>query len=188
MSDIATLRRIEKIDRTLERLQTAERGMAGGTAFPASPPTGFLFYRSDLGWLCYYDGTRWLTVHEYTITTDRLLTPAAGTIIVTPFHGQYAPYITRRATLLLTGATNTGANYWTIALIGASANQGATSAIDSMNTSAIAGATWSTTSAAPSVSAVPANNAALDLSLTATGAPSVLAQLAIMLAYRLIVT
>lgn len=188
MSDIATLRRIEKIDRTLERLQTVERGMAGGTAFPASPPTGFLFYRSDLGLLCYYDGTRWLTVDQFTITSDRLLTPAAGTIIVAPFRGGFAPYITRRDTLLLTGATNTGANYWTISLVGASANQGATSAIDSMNTSALAGATWSTTGAAPSTSATPANNAALDLSLTATGAPSLLAQLVVTLTYRLIVT
>lgn len=50
------------------RLITAPTGAAGtngvvssGSSFPGSPATNSLFYRTDLGQIFYYDGTRWLS-------------------------------------------------------------------------------------------------------------------------------
>jgi len=46
----------------------------GGTSFPASPASGDLAYRTDLGMLFFYDGTRW--VSEQVFLTPVLLTLA----------------------------------------------------------------------------------------------------------------
>lgn len=43
-------------------------GYGRGTSFPASPVTGMRWERTDLNLLCYYDGTRWLTVQQYTLS------------------------------------------------------------------------------------------------------------------------
>ena len=47
------------------RHDTSHRGLVptdqlGGAAFPASPTTGDVYFRTDLGEWYYYDGTRWL--------------------------------------------------------------------------------------------------------------------------------
>lgn len=188
MSDLQTLRRIEQIERTLERLQTVERPMAGGTAFPSTPPTGFLFFRSDLGWLCYYDGTRWLTENEFSLSSGLRAAPTPGTYVIGPLRQDYDPYITRVERLINTGATNNGSNWVQITVLGASANQGATTTIDVANTSAQSGNTWATNGSTPSATAVPANNAALDFSIANSGSPSNLQNLVLNVFYRLIVT
>jgi hypothetical protein len=48
---------------------------AGGTAFPASPATNELYFRTDLGQEFYYDGTRWLSTALY----SHLIEQAAST-------------------------------------------------------------------------------------------------------------
>lgn len=40
----------------------------GGTSFPSSPSSGDTFFRTDRGIEYYYDGTRWLSVNDYTAT------------------------------------------------------------------------------------------------------------------------
>lgn len=47
---------------------TANLMRIGGTSFPASPTTDDVFYRTDLGMLFYYDGTRWLSEQLHTLT------------------------------------------------------------------------------------------------------------------------
>lgn len=170
------------------RAPRAEAIISGaGTSFPASPATNQLFYRTDLDWLCYYDGTRWLTVHEYAASETRTAL-GAGTYVIGPLRQDYAPYVTRVARLINTGATNTGANYWTITVLGANATQAATTNIDVATTAAQAASTWATSDSAPSATATPANNAAFDFSLVATGAPSNLGTIVLVVHYRLIVT
>src|SRR5689334_21629200 len=38
-----------------------------GTAFPSSPAVNWRFFRTDLGFACYYDGAQWLSAHEYAL-------------------------------------------------------------------------------------------------------------------------
>ena len=188
MSDQYTLRRLRELDRRMEQTEVKEVPFASsGTAFPTGISAGRQFFRTDLGFACYYDGTRWLTVHEYSVTRF-FDTPAAGTYLVAPLRGQYAPYITRRSLVIRTSATNTGANYWNITILGADGTQAATTTIDVATTAAQAASAWATTSAAPSATSTPANNAAIDLSIAATGVPSTLTGIGVTVFYRLIIT
>jgi hypothetical protein len=173
---------------------TVLRDLGRGTAFPATAdlPGGLQandrFYRTDIGWLCYYDGTRWLTVHEYAISSGLRTTVGAGTFVIGPLRQDYVSYFTRITRLINTGATNTGANYWTITVLGANAAQSSTSSIDVATTAAIAGSTWATNDSAPSATALPANNNGLDFSCVATGAPSSLGSLVLTVYFRLVIT
>jgi len=40
-------------------------GIASGSTFPGSPATNTIFFRTDIGMLFYYDGTRWLSVQVF---------------------------------------------------------------------------------------------------------------------------
>lgn len=188
MTDPTLLRDIAQLRTDFKALQTRERGTPSGTAFPSAPTTGSMFYRTDLNLLCYYDGTRWLTVHEYAISSGLRTTVGAGTFVIGPLRQDYVSYFTRITRLINTGATNTGANYWTITLLGANAAQSSTSNIDVATTAAIAGSTWATNDSAPSATALPSNNNGLDFSCVATGAPSALGSLVLTVYFRLVVT
>jgi hypothetical protein len=50
----------------------APGGMPSGSSFPGSPSSGDLFYRSDLHLEFFYDGTRWLSLSQYTATLQRI--------------------------------------------------------------------------------------------------------------------
>lgn len=93
----------------------------GSTAFPASPNTNDLYYRTDLDMLCYYDGVRWLTAHEY--SADFMLfdssppfSAAGTTVYAWAPRLDYSLYITQARALTQVAATNNGSNYWTISL------------------------------------------------------------------------
>lgn len=49
-------------------------GLAAGAAFPGSPSTNDLYFRTNLGMLFQYDGTRWLSSQLFTIQ----MIPGAG--------------------------------------------------------------------------------------------------------------
>lgn len=59
----------------------AGAGVSSGTSNPGSPSTGDLFFRTDLGLLIYYDGTRWLTVHLYHMSIGRNFTDMSATSV-----------------------------------------------------------------------------------------------------------
>lgn len=180
----------ESVDlgRRVGQTEATEKNFAGGSQFPTGISAGFLFYRTDLGWLCYYDGTRWLTENEFSLSSGLRVAPAPGTYVIGPLRQDYDPYITRVERLINTGATNNGSNWVQITVLGASANQGATTSIDVANTSAQSGNTWATNGSAPSATNVPANNAALDFTIANSGSPSNLQNLVLNVFYRLIVT
>lgn len=50
----------------------SQTGLPTGTSFPGSPATNDLYFRTDLGSIFRYDGTRWLSVHEYTLPLSRV--------------------------------------------------------------------------------------------------------------------
>lgn len=173
MPDIQTERRIGVIEHDLERLRKADAGTPAGTSFPASPTTGFVFFRTDLGWGCYYDGTRWLTA----FTTPIPLLPnrtavSVNTIWDTRVRQDYALYVEYIALSTNVAATNNGTNFWTVTIQGVNLGLSAATTVFAPNTSGDTAATETDHSGAVAAGNVaPTNNAYLRVSVGKTSAP-----------------
>jgi len=117
---VDALRQHDVLARRVDQVQAIEKRLTGeGTSFPSGPITGSRFYRSDLGFECYYDGTRWLTVHEYEAVLTwywRIAVPYAGgspaTLMLVPLRTDHAVYFTRCKAYADVTAPNNGKNYW----------------------------------------------------------------------------
>lgn len=184
MTDIASQR---DIARRLEQTQVIERPFTGyGTANPATPITGLPFFRTDLGWWIYYDGTRFLTAHEYSapITDQISNTVAFDTAMIVTRDDGYHTYWTYAAVQTFISPTNNGANFWTIELQGVNNAIAATTSIASFDTSSYAaGGTYTSLGIS---TPEPANHPFVRAHVTKTGAPSALA-LTMTAYYRLVV-
>lgn len=173
--------------RELNALRTREaRGGGAGAAFPASVAAGFRFFRTDLGLLCYYDGTRWLSAAEYPVLVgySDVLTFAvgAGANQRRGFpRSDYVLFWTRGQIQPTTGATNNGSNFLTYSFV--DSNGGTiwsfTTAADAANT-LLNKVTTTFTQPAGATTFV-------RLDLAATGAPSNHSVRPAALWYRLIV-
>jgi hypothetical protein len=178
-------RRLRDIQDRLTVRQPETAGGAG-TAFPTGIAAGFMFFRTDLGFLCYYDGTRWLTVHEYSATLvpyGRSAQPysgGAGTLLIYPVRTDYVAYYTRAKAYLDVLTTNNGTNFWSFTL-----TVGATAAW-AFNTSADAAGTALNKEDTTGGVTAGTTFAKLDVS-SKTGAPGTLA-INVTYWYRLIVT
>lgn len=171
----------------LSRALSAYHWIIGGkgVAFPTSPVTNDLFYRTDLALLCYYDGTRWLTAPEY--ETSPIVGPAlqpfsAGQSVgYWPKHPTYDRYITSLNLAFNVQTTNNGSNYWTIRLV--RLDTGATLTSDLSTAAASAGA-WVNTNINLTLltGAYP-----IGLNIVKNGAPGNM-YVASTLSYRLVVT
>lgn len=112
--DLASGDSLRIVNGNLE-MGTTGRFRGFGTAFPSSPASGDLFFRTDLGEMCVHDGTRWLG--EIQTSTWN----GVGGATVNGNSG-YLTYLTRDIKLVrakvntLTLTTNNGSNYWTIRL------------------------------------------------------------------------
>lgn len=95
--------------------------------------------RSDLGLACYYDGTRWLTLHEYTLPLK--LRSAGGAPTDTRIRTDYAPYLTAVSVATNVAAPNNATNYYTVAIQSANLALGAADNLFVFNTSGDAAAT-----------------------------------------------
>lgn len=167
-----------------------------GTSFPTSPSpvSGDPFFRTDLGWQCYYDGTRWLTAFEYSVPLGFEVSGAATTgLSATGNYAQvrprqeFAPYITRIAAASFTLTTNDGSNYWSWELDGDNNSLGTRNVVLAWTTASDAVNTWVSHDAAPSTPS-PANYFWFDLRIaTKTGTPGT-AFASTTVFYRLIVT
>jgi hypothetical protein len=182
-------RQIQELQDSLERLRKADAGAASGTAFPGSPPTNLVFYRSDLGLLCYYDGTRWLTVHEYYVPIIlRQTFTLTNSLVEQVIRTDYAPYFTRSVTLTNVAAPNSGAAYWTFTSAGINTARSASTTIETWNTSGDTAAVETLRDNAPNTSATIANRTLIRgvVQITA-GAPGAIT-IAHALYFRLIIT
>lgn len=159
-----------------------------GASFPSTPATDQRFFRNDLGLLCYYDGTRWLTEEEYTANYANAATASGsgGGFIFDPIRGDHAPYIVRVTAIYRVVTTNDGSNYWTIAVRGVTTTVSASTTIHSWDTSAISPDVYTKTDAA-ATTANPANNSRFQLLLTETGTAGTI-QIGVTIYYKLIVT
>lgn len=165
------------------------RDLGRGAAFPltATLPGGLAagdrFFRTDLGFLCYYDGTRWLTVHEDSLalfsggTLNTLLDFSAtdSFAFVMRLRTDYAPYFTRCAITTRVLTTNNGANNWLIGIdaYNTSFSAGTTIYSFSTGTTPDTAATYTDHEGAASVP-TPAHRTHLVLSVQKSGSPGVL--------------
>lgn len=158
-----------------------------GTAFPGSPATGDVFYRSDLGWLCFYDGTRWLTIHDQAEHLSVQSQPNNFTSVpVAVPRTDYAPYVTRVKFISRVNTTNDGSKFWTVALRGINLAYSAATTIYQFTTASDTVNVFTKHEAAASTPN-PSNSEWFDLSGSKTSTPGTL-DCAVELYYRLIVT
>lgn len=122
-------------------------GVSSGTSNPGAPSANDIFFRTDLGLMIYYDGTRWLTTDLKIATlnvTDNLYPIASGGGTNNgryPVLDEFSMYLVDFLASVLVGTTNNGSNYHTISLYRYdSANSG--TSIVSFNTSADSASTW----------------------------------------------
>lgn len=92
-------------------------GYDEGTSFPQTASVGQKFYRTDLNWLCFYDGTRWLTCHEYVEMfsfQDRFAGSTTNPQVsgYVAIRSDHQIYITKVAGSSLVLSSNDGSNYW----------------------------------------------------------------------------
>lgn len=157
-----------------------------GAAFPGSPSTGDPFFRDDLGFWCYYDGTRWLTVNEYSVGRAAFTLSADALNHVGITRNDYALYFTRINLALIVATTNDGSNYWSYEVRSYTETVGANTVVLSGNTSSDSADTWTSHTATPSTQN-PANYGNLHLDLAKTSSPGNITA-HITANYRLIVT
>ena len=193
MSDMGAdmVRRLQADDVRLRLTETKEVALIGsGAAFPASPATNRLFFRTDLGWWCYYDGTRWLTVHEYHI--PQIVTNYVQTAIAlagageTALRTDFAPYFTRYAIQTNAAATNNGTNFWTITFRTLNSARSATTTLVTFTTAGDTAGAVVSRDAAPSTPN-PANFTIAQVVAQGTLAPGALTIYSASLFYRFIV-
>lgn len=165
-----------------------------GTSFPVSGlAAGQLYFRTDLGWLCYYDGARWLTVHEFSAGLNNVGLTYASTgsvYFLQQLRQDYAVYITRWVVRTSVATTNDGSNYWTCILRGVNALASAATTVDQFTTAADTVATLTEHDRARgsfSGTNPPTEKSYLDIVLNETGAPGDITVYPTVY-YRLIVT
>lgn len=172
----------------------ATRDLGRGNAFPVTADVrgGLVaddrFFRTDLDFACVYDGTRWLTQHEYVLPLVSLATIAGNTDsgnVPIPAATTYGIYVTRVTIVTNVAATNNGANYWSLQGQGLNTANSAADALLAFNTSADAAATY-VVHEGISIS-VPTNKTWYRTNASKTGAPGNLTYAAA-LNYRLIIT
>lgn len=116
-------------------------GISSGTSNPAGPAAGDLFFRSDLGLLIYYDGTRWLTVTQYQAPFAPqvgITGGLAGAQMATSY--DLDMWIEKVTATLYVIAPNDASNYWTLTFIKSNPTAG-TSTLGSYTTQSDAPAT-----------------------------------------------
>lgn len=91
------------------------------SSFPGTPATNQMCFRTDLGLLCYYDGTRWLTVNMFetafgagtAIPSGLAATGGAGYL---PTQVSYDMWLVDWSATTFILTTNDGTNFWTFKL------------------------------------------------------------------------
>lgn len=103
---------------------SAGSGVPAGTSNPGSPSSGDQFFRTDLGFYIYYNGTRWLTVDKYiqemapfAVLAFNIAATQTSALRCYPFLAPtYDFWIEEFRFTSTVVTTNDGTKYWTIAL------------------------------------------------------------------------
>ena len=174
-------------------------GTPAGTSFPGSPSTNDLFFRTDLSYLFFYDGTRWLSQQQFVVSIpDRVGGTNLGGVSATtarvlrtgapPLQGTSDIYIQGwRINYFVSGGTALSASHkWVVTLNKLDSALSATA----VSTITIDGGTSSIfreDTTAPNVLLTRATYLVLEVDCTKTGTPGNLI-FDSKLAYRLVAT
>jgi hypothetical protein len=158
----------------------------GGSTFPTFPTAGELFFRTDLGYWCYWDGSRWLTANEYHVHFPYTVYSASGNNQLAQGHSNRAILVTRVAMRTNVVGTNNASNYWTGWVRSLNPLFQYSTDVYSFNTYYDAGSVWVSHEGNPSVAA-PTYYGGFDVNIFKSGAPGNLTILGAVY-YRLIVT
>ena len=165
-------------------IQGATGVVASGATFPGSPATNALFFRSDIGFLCFYDGSKWLTVKEY-ISNGVVTLSAQSSFPFANLRTDYAPYFTRTPFSYYVATTNNSSNYWGVNIRCMNASNTSGDVIRNTNTSSATVNTWN--SVESSVSYAPSTNKHhLEIFVSKSGTPGAITVIATVF-YRLII-
>ncbi|MDQ2995471.1 MAG: hypothetical protein M3R61_00225 [Chloroflexota bacterium] len=177
------------------------RDLGRGTALPLTADVrggllaGDRFFRTDLGWACYYDGTRWLTQHEVAHplkindTTAPVTYALAGNSVTvqSPYRSDFSLYIMRVSSITSVAATNNATNFWTYTLRALLADGTSATTIHTFTTAADAAGVGSSHDSAPSTTAIISSRSYVDIVVTKTLSPGALTFWSTVY-YRLIIT
>jgi hypothetical protein len=143
-----------------------------GTSFPGSKATGDRYWRTDLGLLFYWDGTRWVTVNEYSTSgvTETLAPTATNTLTRMAALTDFDIYATVWDVSTFVVTTNNGTSFWTIEAVKTSTANADTN-MTTGNTSADAANTWTRHKLTVNTAIVSAANPTIGLHATKTSAP-----------------
>lgn len=158
-----------------------------GAAFPASPSSGDPFFRDDLGFWCYYDGTRWLS-QEFSIGDIQVALSATASRWYRLPVGSYGLFIPNRAIVCSSyvATTNDGSNYWTISITATNTTFGDDTVLHAFNTSGDSANTWTAHDDVPD-SQTPSSANGIEVVITKSSSPGNI-NLSFGLAYRMIIT
>jgi len=206
MSEIADAREAQRLYRLLQPYFLSAASvldLGRGTAFPTvgydglAVGAGSRFFRTDLGWECYYDGARWLTAHQYVAAPFQTagatlldFTASSGGDVPIRLRTDFGTYIEHIAVTTRVLTTNSGASFWTVQFDSQTITFSASTAILSFSTGTTPDTANAYTNHAADVAAgnrAPANNGFFTLTVTKTGTPGTLRCL-YAIYYRLIVT
>lgn len=163
---------------------------ASGTAFPTSPLTNDLFYRTDLGGGYFWNGTRWLST---TLYTDELIHPGTPPYSATlsshwastALAGSQSLWIENYwlTFFIVAGTALSGANKWDLTLV----TEPALTAVGSFSIASGATSTWRNSGAVAVNVLVPTTDFAFSGTATKTGTPGDIYPFA-RISYRLVAT
>jgi hypothetical protein len=177
----------------LQAQNSAGRGNSG-TSFPGSPATGDVYFRTDLGYLCYYSGATygWLSVHEYSSLNyaddDKAgVTASSLALILAKLNSTYGFYVTRIAINTYVATTNNGSNYWNVTIRSENSTRTSTTSLYTFTTSADSPGGYVGHDGNPSTPTNATNKYGISINVTKTGTPGAL-YFACAVYYRLIVT
>ncbi len=92
----------------------SELGLAKGTAFPSIKAAGDVFFRTDLNLLCTYNGTYWMTVHEYAAEIPYQTISATGHTNPAAARSEYGLRIMRCVYKTNVATTLNASNYYVV--------------------------------------------------------------------------
>jgi len=142
-----------------------------GTSFPGLRSVGDRFFRSDLGWMCFFDGLRWLTDFELSMQVQTITFTGSTAKALAAFRTDYSPLITRVRLGYYIYTTNDATNYWNIAYRLISAAYSGATVIKSYSTAAASPNTWTAAEDPPTNATSNTNRSYLDFNITKNSSP-----------------
>lgn len=171
----------------LERIERTADDMAG-TSFPSSPFTGQRFFRRDLGLLCYWDGTQWLTENEYVVGLPMVQNQASNFMMPgETIRTDLTVYVTRVEMNIRATGTQDASNYWTIAARLVNASYSAVTTAWSTTTAGFSDMTYYNRTGITNRTNA-SNRYFIDAYAAKTGSPGNISALAVTVYHRFIVT